>query len=1074
MVPTGSIFERSWRTRWSTRLRLVGLGLMACLVMLLAASAHADWRTNVPLTASGQSVTPGNFVEVWSPQNFSVGTTTGAVLVLDGGTTTARRISYTGDLSVGTYYEQADDCFVSVNSAGARVGVRGNGSNCLLKTDFVTSPYFMPVLRMRQASFGSGAAAVATGSSGSEVFFADAGMPDGSKAVLTLGEGFVALNGVLGVGRLGDTIYAAAGAVSTDAVVIWYVNQISQPGAEVSSPGAGMVRAIEVFSPDGVTPQAVVGTNKGFLRSRLIRVDESTLEPVQWLDPGVGVKSLSMNVEAGGQNGRGFGMALLSLPDGGTSVASAVPMPEAGQAGTHWVPRPIPAADFTGATLREVSCSQASYCVISAERGGVGTLFIYSNASKPTLSTDASIPDGSVMLEEGQQQQLTFSARDLDEDPVLVSSSTLVEVPGSWSLEQVDAGVDGGWRPGDPLVVKLSGGTVCQTGPVGRLGVHASDGRALHDTNLFYPVYVKHTRPPQVPPVSRNKLQLVAGEDDPLRLSVGAPLGGCALTGFQWSQVAGPVGLPGPTLVQEGSTAVLTAPANLCAQAGANFTYQLVVNDAAGIEASSPLYDVHVAPWGKPRTPFVNTAPVVVPGGQSRVLAPEQSLHVCENTAGFPGVETSWDLDGPVENGGITLRDVASGSVVSEFPVRTGTAGLRLETAECLGTTTRLKFTAENHTAGPGGLSSARSTREVVVEPTPLTPIEQGALGLQRESLSPEGVLSVRLAPQALNCVELRPELFAELQVGRTDGSGDVRREQVRVPGSWDVNLDPSCQGGRFRVSGALVDPSGKNSPTSSLEVELPQVPLGLETLPPTTLVATCGKGARTALTQTFPAGTCQTPNVTWTQVSGPPLAQASLEGSAVELATQDTGLDSLVGQSVVVKVTASVGSASPVSREHALPITVEPFVRVRRRTELPAASETGLVGVSVELRNTSACGVSKVSYVERVTGLTYVEGSAQFNGEPVAATWVDGALTVTGLDLEAEGSGRLTYVARPHLVGERRMEGEARLNDVPITIRDGSGPSVPVSGCGCTSAGSGPVLLALGALVVAVRRRRR
>jgi len=1072
MGPTGSMFERSWRTRGSTRLRLVGLGLVAGLVMLAAANAHADWRTNVPLTASGQSVNPVGPLEVWAPQSFSVGTSTGAVLVLDGGTSAARRVSHGSEISVGTYYDQADDCFVSVDTTGARVGLRANGTACRL-SQFASSNFNLPVVRVKQSSAGGGAVAVTMSLSSSEVFFADAGMSGATNSVLTYGES-VALNGALGVRRVGDTLYAAAGEVSTDGIIIWYADRGLTRRWELSSPGAGMVRALDVFSPDGVTPQAVVGTQKGFLRSRLTSVDEGIIEPVQWLAPGVGVASLSMNVESGGVNGQGFGMALLSLPDGGTSVASAVPMPDARQAGTHWVPRPIPATD---ATLRQVSCSQASYCVISAERGGVGTLFIYSNTSKPTLSTDASTPDGSVMLEEGQQQQLIFGAKDLDEDPVLVSASSLVEVPGSWSLEQVDAGVDGGWRPGDPLVVKLTGGTVCETRPVGRLGVHASDGRALHDTNLFYPVYVKHTRPPQVPPVTRNKLQLVAGEDDPLRFAVGAPLGGCALTGFQWSQVSGPVGLPGPTLVQEGSTAVLTAPANLCAQGGANFTYQLVVNDAAGLASQPALFDVRVAPWGKPLTPFVNMAPVVVPGGQSRVLSPDQPPHVCANTAGFPGVETMWSLDGTlVEDGGITLRDVNNGAVVPGFPVWTGPAGLRLETAECLGTTTRLKFTAVNHMATSSGLSdeSGPSMREVIVEPTPLTPIEQGALGLQRESLSPEGVLSVRLAPQALNCVELRPELFAELQVGRTDGSGSVQREQVRVPGTWDVNLDPSCQGGRFRVSGALLDPSGKNSPVSSLEVELPPVPLGLESLPPTTLVATCGKGARTALTQTFPAGTCQTPNVTWTQVSGPPLAQASLQGSDVELATQDTGLDSLVGQSVVVKVTASVGSAAPVSREHALPITVEPFVRVRRRTELPAASETGLVGVSVELRNTSACGVSGVSYVEQVQGLTYVEGSAQFNGEPVTATWVDGALTVTGLNLEAEGSGRLTYVARPHLVGERRMEGEARLNDVPITIRDGAGPSVPVSGCGCTSAGSGPVLLALGALVLAVRRRRR
>jgi MYXO-CTERM domain-containing protein len=208
--------------------------------------------------------------------------------------------------------------------------------------------------------------------------------------------------------------------------------------------------------------------------------------------------------------------------------------------------------------------------------------------------------------------------------------------------------------------------------------------------------------------------------------------------------------------------------------------------------------------------------------------------------------------------------------------------------------------------------------------------------------------------------------------------------------------------------------------------------------------------------------------------VDGPPLEQTALSGDTVSLVTRDTGLDSLVGRSVVVRVTAKAGPDNEASLEHTLPITVEPFVKVRRRTEVPAASETGLVGVSVELLNTTACGVTDVSYVESLEGLTYVEGSAKLNGQPVEAAWQEGALTVKGLALAGEGTGTLTYVARPHLVGERRMAGEARLRDVPISLRDAPGPQVADSGCGCTSSGPGPVVFALGALGAAVRRRRR
>jgi MYXO-CTERM domain-containing protein len=228
-------------------------------------------------------------------------------------------------------------------------------------------------------------------------------------------------------------------------------------------------------------------------------------------------------------------------------------------------------------------------------------------------------------------------------------------------------------------------------------------------------------------------------------------------------------------------------------------------------------------------------------------------------------------------------------------------------------------------------------------------------------------------------------------------------------------------------------------------------------------------------LTQTFPEQACQAPDVTtWEQVSGPELTQTRLDGHTVSLATRETRLESLVGQSVVMKVTSSVSSVNEASIEHSLPITVEPFVRVRRRAEVPAASDTELVGVAVELTNTLACGVGSVDYVERMRGLTYVAGSAQFNGVPVEASWEDGALSVKGLSLGGAATGRLTYVARPHLLGERRMEGEARLNGAVISISRQPGIGVPDTGCGCTSSGPGPVLFALGALVAAVRRRRR
>ncbi|HSP79583.1 MAG TPA: MYXO-CTERM sorting domain-containing protein, partial [Myxococcaceae bacterium] len=232
---------------------------------------------------------------------------------------------------------------------------------------------------------------------------------------------------------------------------------------------------------------------------------------------------------------------------------------------------------------------------------------------------------------------------------------------------------------------------------------------------------------------------------------------------------------------------------------------------------------------------------------------------------------------------------------------------------------------------------------------------------------------------------------------------------------------------------------------------------------------------ARGTLTQTFPVEACSNPLVTWTQVEGPALEEGSLSGDTVSLATRDTELDALVGQSVVLRVTASDGPGNEATREHRIPITTEPFIQVRRRAELPAAADTSLVGVSVELLNPTACGVKDVRFEERLDGLTYVPGSARFDGTPVEAGWEDGTLSVEGLALEGHGSGRLTYVARPHLLGERHMRGEALLRGVPVSRASAPGTEVPVSGCGCSGAGGpGSALLALGALLASLRRRRR
>jgi MYXO-CTERM domain-containing protein len=524
---------------------------------------------------------------------------------------------------------------------------------------------------------------------------------------------------------------------------------------------------------------------------------------------------------------------------------------------------------------------------------------------------------------------------------------------------------------------------------------------------------------------------------------------------------------------QDGGTAVLRPPTVLCAEQGGKFPFELLVKDDSGLSSLAG-FDVPVAPWGTPNVAFGAVVDGGMVAGTTRVFTPTQPLHACVGTSGFPGVETLWTVDGGVP-AGVTLRAADTGALVSTFPVRA--PGLIVETQDCIND--EWVLSAVNRTLDGG--SSAPSLLPVRVQ-TVLAPLATSKPQLSYQRLS-EDKLRVEVSTESgLNCLELRPGLKAELSLGSVNAGGGVTPlatvgvDLSNGKGQWsDFSLGVGCKGGHFRVTGSLVDGAGVRSARETKDVETPQLRVELQALSGApTLTASC-EGARATLTQTFPEQACQAPDVTtWEQVSGPELTQARLDGRTVSLATRETRLESLVGQSVVMKVTSSVSSVNEASIEHSLPITVEPFVRVRRRAEVPAASDTELVGVSVELINTLACGVGSVDYVERMRGLTYVAGSAQFNGVPVEASWEDGALSVKGLSLGGADTGRLTYVARPHLLGERRMEGEARLNGAVISISRQPGIGVPDTGCGCTSSGPGPVLFALGALVAAVRRRRR
>jgi MYXO-CTERM domain-containing protein len=937
-------------------MRLLSLCVVAGLVMLAAASAHAGWRTDLSLKEQ-----PNHVLEVWGPERFSVGHGQGAYLFVDGGV--ARTIVGTspGTGSAVTYYQLPEDCFVSVSQepGGQRTASGVDGAECGPHGESLLEG---SVMRLKHARDG-GAVAVVTLESEKVVYESNGSVYDSAAFTRTLLPSDVVryLTGVLGVVRAGSDVYALFGTMQNDSSVHWYklgaLNRMMETRAQPGLQPA-VVQAIELFSagdPAAPLPYAVVGTQHALLQGSTLASPEP-LKPVHLFEDDAGVLGISMNVGAGGDAGRGFGMAIVGLPDGGRQVVSPVPMLSDTKAGTVWRERSIPGR-MAKAPLIQVACAEASYCVFSAEQADGGdNLFIYTNDAGPRLSVTVSDggvvdpgPVTSLTLEEDGHYQLTFAAKDPDGDPVLVTAFP-PESPRGWSWVP-----DAGYDAGDPVVWDVTTSTTCESGSGGRFKVSASDGLARHEAYETVEVYVKHTRVPELPPVvfadggivpSSGPVSELSPEGSSLTLRMtgdGTTAAGCKVHP-EWRPLF--PGTVGPSLVQDGGTAEIMP---FCSRDGGSFDFRLSLTDDAGLSNS----------------------------------------------------------------------------------------------------------------------------RDFNVRVAPMMPVDVGALWLDGGT-SPSGELQVDVGSD-LNCIEYR-ELRADLWLERLDGGALMEPETVVIPGTWRASLEKEC-GRPLLLKGVMEDNTGQRSTVRAREIATPRVDAGLEPLSEVpALVARCGEQARITLTQTFPPGACQTPDVTWVQDpdGGLPLEQDVLSGPTVSLVTRDTGLDALVGKSLVMWVTASAGPGNTASQRVTVPITVEPFVRVRRRTELPAVSETGLVGVSVDLHNTTACEVTGVSYVERLEGLTYVEGSAKFDGQPVEASWASRALTVTGLTLPAEGTGRLTYVARPHLVGERRMEGDALLGTEIISLRNDPGPQVPDSGCGCSGSGPGPVLFALGALVAAVRRRRR
>ncbi|WP_163780793.1 MYXO-CTERM sorting domain-containing protein [Myxococcus vastator] len=1024
------------------------------LCLGVATAARAEWDvTEVPGIA--------RTVDVFAPGVYAVSTSTQTELYEDG----IQSVVFLNSDVFGTFLSPAG-CFAAVVRPGDII----SHQNCRAAGNIIPPDPVNTVVglrRVKHTSAGAGYASVALSDGGLALLSASAGLEGPTPwTLLSVDAGLLSSTDVLGVTETSDgvphALFSVTGVSRTE--LLWYTGDRRQaqlvvpPLLTSQSP-----RTVDLFGGSGPHPIALFGNSDGLFRGQLDPAG-TTFSTVLLPDSmPVSITSVDVNTGNGSVHGEGFGLAVGVGANGEPVVLGAVPASSADNAGTQWRFHPafegsaLPGA--SQATPLEVSCIGSSFCLFILDQPGFNVV-TYFNAHAPVLD----VGPAPIVVNEAGTATARFIATDADFDAVRVSVDT-ASAPGADLI-----GVNIVERPDQLDVTLVSQRPVCKD-EEGLLYVHASDGLASHDVHSTVAFRVVNTQGPARPTVSPLRASTTASGAS--RVFTAQPATEvCPAVRYVWAPVAGQSGAP--LLSTDGGAqvqATFTPPDVLCEASGASYTYEVRGVDEGGVTSSAmAIFTVDVAPWGRPLVPFApGWERTLTSGPGASVDVVPDALHTCVGTPGLPAVATEWRLSasGSGIPEGVTVRTAEDVAITLDAPV--SSERLRIEAAECAHGT--LSLTARNRipVTGGGTQDSADAELRVRVEPT----LEDVATGSLELGVVPSGDGHVDIAlDTSLNCVDaraLKARMFLETLSGEALDSA-----VVPVPGTWRPALPQSCTAEAYRVRGELFDDSeGPVREGGRAQVEVPNQPLParLGELEAGALVARCGEGASATLTQTIPANACGDVAISWSQVAGPALSEVSLAGPRVTVSTQETGLEALVGQAITLRVLADAGGSNTATTDYVLPITSERFVDVRHTMESPTASEKGLVGVVVELRNTSECEVGGLRYLEQVDGLEWVPGSVKLDGVAVEPQAVDGGFRVEDLRLLAQGTRTLTYVGRSPLLSTPRLGGEMTLNGVPVS-GDAAVPP-PTSGCGCSGGGSGAAVFGLAALARVLRRRK-
>jgi hypothetical protein len=1032
MSRTGSTSEQKSPTEW--RLRL-GLALVVGVLLLMATSASAGWGTR---TVPGSP----NDVRIWAPGTFSVATDAGAWLERADRST---EFISTPDKAEGSFYNPSRGCFLAFHRGDG--GVQGNAS-CLGNTSLPASTSIIRV-RVRTTEAGAGFLLLHERGGANPVRLYRADSPGESQWVdiVTLDDSQLRASNALGVLRMDNAEDVVFGAKDTFGGALYWYRGSAQLASyffdgPVNAPVVSDSEVVDLFPAAGNTPAALFSWGNSLYRVMLGDPEEELPYP-----GGEGsITALDVNTGAGTQHGDGFGMATVQR-DGGVTLLSAVPAAQPQDIGSEWRVNPTLPTGLTAP--RALECYGSNFCVIAHGAATTDNVFVYTNDAPPTLTVGSPNP---IILPSGTSRTINVSAADADGDAVLVKvvPSSISESALSMTTTSVAGGVD----------LLLNAGTVCSN-VLKTINVSATDGLDSHNTGGTYNILIQRALAPTAPTIHPRPNIAVPAGGLPQTLSADAGAA-CGIHEFRWTELFPDAGL----LVVSGTQknqATFTPPKTACHPLGEIHAYRVVAVEDGGVSSPPTDVTIQVLPWGAPNAPFFDGGirTVNIQAGDSEVLTPDMPSHECDRPGSpFPGVETVWQL----VDGGSLPPDVRlktpDGRLVGSSAI---TPTLTIETDRCADA--RFDLTVQHYTDGGFGGGGPESRVQVTVS-------RNGNQGSERTLELSTGEPVAGGAAGSANVREDRcprdPAASGlEARISLTRAGTIAYETQVPVPGPWKFVFDDVCEGTTFGLRGELLLDGGvistvEGNDVTVLSVQQPR----LQPMADPYLTARCGEPATGVLEQR-PLPPCSGLDISWTRVGGVELMEPTFLGQRFVVTTKRTDFAGLIGQSVVMEMSAETLGKATVIQE--IPILSEPFVELHRRTEKTTGTDVDLIGVSVELLNTTECGVSNVAHLERLEGVDYVPGSMRFNGSPVEPEVEGDTLRVRELVLEGSTSGQLTYVVRPRLLEKSRFEGQTFVNGVSV-----SQPlEEPPSGCGCSGAGSGLAAIGLAGLAMALRRRR-